>query len=146
LEGQLKKDDNIKFYLHRLKFPGDREEIHASVAPQVFFDFGEGGVCSPVEIQGSLERVDGEQWFLSLEISTTLSLRCRICDSPVEYPVRGVIIQQLIHCFDEKSGVFDCRDLIRDELLLEGDRFQECRLEGCPEREFIKNFLSKENY
>ena len=139
----MRKDDNVKFYLHRLKFPGDRKDIHASIPPQVFCDSEEEGMCSPVEIRGSLEIVSGEQWFLSLEISTILSLRCRICDAPVEWPVQGIVIQQLIHCSDERSGVFDCRDLIRDELLLEGDRFQECQEGGCPAREFIKNFLKK---
>ncbi|MBQ8498545.1 hypothetical protein [Chlamydia sp.] len=134
----MKKDDNAKFYLHRLKFPGDREEVQASLSPRLFCDSKEEGIHFPVEICGSLERVDGEQWFLSLEISTKLSLHCKICNALVEYPVQGLVIQQLIHCSDEKSGVFDCCDLIRDELLLEGDRFQECREEGCPEREFIK--------
>ena len=102
---------------------------------------GEKGI--PGKIQGSIERIDGEQWFLSLEISTTLSLHCCICDAPFECPVRGIVVQQLIHASEEKSGIFDCRDLIRDELLLEGDRFQECEKGGCPEREFVKSFLKK---
>ena len=140
----MKQDDNTKFYLYRLKFPGDREEIHASIAPQVFGDSVGEGLCSSfVEIQGSIERIDGEQWFLSLEISTTQSLHCCICDAPFECPVRGIVVQQLIHASEEKSGIFDCRDLIRDELLLEGDRFQECEKGGCPEREFVKSFLKK---
>ncbi|WP_348663111.1 hypothetical protein [Chlamydia vaughanii] len=134
--------DDLKLYICRLKLPGEREDIQYSLNPQNIREVGEEELFShPIEVSGSLERVDSEQWFLSLSVATQLGLRCCICDKSFLYSIKLIEISHLICHEDAKSGVFDCKDLIRQELLLESDHFQECDKEGCPERGNIVQFL-----
>ncbi|AHK63440.1 hypothetical protein BOKEGFJH_00565 [Chlamydia avium] len=134
--------DDLKLYICRLKLPGEKEEIRYSLSPDFICEPGEEELFpDEIVVSGSLERIDHEQWFLSLNISTQLRLRCCVCEKKFLYPVKSIEVAHLI-CFDDaKSGVFDCKDLIRQELLLESDHFQECNKDGCPERENIVQFL-----
>lgn len=136
--------DDLKLYIYRLKVPGEKEEICYSLPPDLIRNPGEEELFPLViEVLGSLEKIDHEQWFLSLGISTQLGARCCTCDKKFLRSVEKIKISHFI-CGDEaKSGVFDCRDLIREELLLESDHFQECDEEGCPERESIIEFLKE---
>ncbi|AAP05550.1 hypothetical protein [Chlamydia caviae] len=134
--------DDLKLYICRLKFPGEKEVIKYSLSPEKICELGEEELFSnPIEVSGSLEKIDNEQWILSLSISTQLGLRCCICDKKFLYSVNSIEISHLICHEDAKSGVFDCKDLIRQELLLESDHFQECEKESCPERGNIVQFL-----
>ncbi|BAE80978.1 conserved hypothetical protein [Chlamydia felis Fe/C-56] len=134
--------DDLKLYIFRLKLPGEKEVIKYSLSPENIRDPGEEELFShPIEVSGNLEKIDSEQWFLSFSISTALGLRCCVCDKSFLYSIGLIEVSHLICHEDAKSGVFDCKDLIRQELLLESDRFQECNKEGCPERGNIVQFL-----
>ncbi|WP_375793954.1 hypothetical protein O1W69_02585 [Chlamydia sp. 12-01] len=134
--------DDLKLYICRLKLPGEKEVIKYSLNPESVRESGEEELfCNPIEVSGSLEKVDNEQWILSLNVSTKLGLRCCVCDKSFLYSVGSIEISHLICHEDARSGVFDCKDLIRQELLLESDHFQECNKEGCPERGNIVQFL-----
>lgn len=134
--------DDLKLYIYRLKLPGEKEEIRYALNPDLICDPEEKELFpSEILVTGSLERIDNEQWFLSLDVSTQLMLRCCVCEKKFIYPIRSIEISHLICFSDAKSGIFDCRDLIRQELLLESDHFQECSKDGCPERGNIVQFL-----
>lgn len=72
-------------------------------------------------------------------------MRCCICDEKFLHQVVVKDIHHFIHCEDSKTGIFDCKQLIRQELLLECDRFLECQSSGCPQRERLSNFLNKKD-
>ncbi|EPP34733.1 hypothetical protein CP10139811_0523 [Chlamydia ibidis] len=134
--------DDLKLYLYRLKLPGETEAIDYSISPDLIREDGEQELfSSPISVCGNLERIDSEQWILSLDISTELGLRCSICNIGFLFPVVVRGICRLIHFDEVKSGIFDCRHLIRQELLLESDCFQECDKDGCPERKNIVQYL-----
>ncbi|SFZ99599.1 Uncharacterised protein [Chlamydia abortus] len=134
--------DDLKLYICRLKLPGEKEVIKYSLSPASIRESGEEELfSSTIDVSGSLEKIDSEQWILSLNIATDLGLRCCICDKSFLYSVHLMDVSHLICHEDAKSGVFDCKDLIRQELLLESDHFQECNKEGCPERGNIVQFL-----
>lgn len=134
--------DDLKLYIYRLKLPGEKEEIRYSLSPDMICEPGEEALFPhDILVSGSLERIDHEQWFLFLDVSTQLSLRCCVCEKEFLHPIQSIEISHLICFSDAKSGVFDCKDLIRQELLLESDHFQECDKNGCPERGNIIQFL-----
>ncbi|ANG65879.1 hypothetical protein JG731_04120 [Chlamydia gallinacea] len=134
--------DDLKLYIYRLKLPGEKEEIRYSLSPDMICEPGEEELFpKDILVSGSLERIDHEQWFLFLGVSTQLSLRCCVCEKKFLHPIQSIEISHLIYFNDAKSGIFDCKDLIRQELLLESDNFQECDKNGCPERGNIIQFL-----
>ncbi|SPN74067.1 hypothetical protein C10C_0933 [Chlamydia serpentis] len=134
--------DNLKLYIFRLKLPGDTEQINYSINPEHLREKGEEQLLSsPIKVQGSLGRIDNNQWLLSLKLETQLGLFCPVCNNLFLYFVCLPALERLISHDEVSSGIFDCKPLIRQELLLESDRFQECSTKGCPERKNILKFL-----
>lgn len=134
--------DNLKLYIFRLKLPGDTERISYSISPEYIREKGEEELLnSPIEVEGSLGRIDSDQWILSLSLKTQLGLCCPVCNNFFSHSVCLPDLQRVISHDEVGSGVFDCRPLIRQELLLESDCFEECSGQGCPERKNILKFL-----
>lgn len=136
--------DGFKFYVYRLKLPGEKEIASFSLEPEKFRDKGEEEIFpSVVKVEGSLERIDYEHWMLILNMSTHMGARCCVCDKKFLRFVELFDIHHPLHRDDVKSGIFDCRELIRQEFLLESDCFWECAETGCSEKEEVVRFLKK---
>lgn len=144
--GDMEYSDSLKLYICRLKLPGEKEVISYSLNPELIREVGEEILfCSPICVNGSLERIDHEFWALSLNVTTELGMRCCVCDEFFLHQVEIKDISHFIHYEDSKTGVFDCKQLIRQELLLECDHFLECQSLGCPKREVLSDFLKKKD-
>ncbi|WP_213318120.1 hypothetical protein [Chlamydiifrater volucris] len=143
-EGALSFVDDLKIYVYRLKNIGDREALQYTVAPGVFSEKGLEKVFScPIQVSGHVERVDEEQLVLSLSIQTEVGASCPFCDKAFS---RTVAIDSICHLIEKdqlRDGVFDCSDLIRQEILLESEGLYECESGGCPDKAGIENFLQK---
>lgn len=138
----MKYSDNLKLYVRRLKSPGIQEKICYVLDPREIREAGEEKLFyHEIDVQGSLERLDGNQWVLLLNLKTLLGLTCPVCNQEFSHAVQLTELYHLIHLEEAQSGVFDCGPLIRQELLLESNGFQECVKEGCPERKNIVQFL-----
>lgn len=138
----MKYSDSLKLYICRLKLPGEKEVITYSLDPEHIREVGEEELfCSPICVDGSLERIDHEFWALSLNIKTQFNARCCVCNELFLRPVMIRDISHFIHYEESKTGIFDCKQLIRQELLLECDHFLECQSLGCPQRRMISDFL-----
>lgn len=137
--------DNTKLYVYRLKQAGEREVLNFFLNPELFQEDGLENVFSkPIHIEGYLERVDDEQLVLNLKINSELGSQCPICD---RWFLREVVLEDICTLIDNETlsgGVYDCKDLVRQELLLSLESFQECSKNGCPERSFIVEFLEEE--
>lgn len=142
----MEYSDNLKLYIYRLKLPGDKEIIQYSLPADQIREPGEETLfASPISVDGSLERIDHDVWGLFLNVTTDLGVRCCVCNEVFSHHVAIKNMSHFIHYEENKSGVFDCKELIRQELLLECDRFLECQNDGCPKRGGMSDFLRKKS-
>ncbi|WP_213357477.1 hypothetical protein [Chlamydiifrater phoenicopteri] len=136
--------DDLKIYVYRLKNIGDRETLQYTVAPETFAEKGLEQVFScPVQVSGHVERVDDEQLILSLSLQTEVGVSCPFCDKAFLRPVAIESICHLIEREQLRDGVFDCSDLIRQEILLESEGLYECEPEGCPSKAGVESYLQR---
>lgn len=135
-------DDTFKIFAHRLK-DGQQEKIEESLSP-AFLDIREVDLefNGPVLVNGWAELSD-KTLILRLEIEAEASMPCDICNKSVQVKIS---IPHFYHTEDPeniRSGVFNFKELLREEILLMIPKKVECCPEGCPERELVAEYLAK---
>lgn len=132
----------FNIYIDRLK-GGKRAEIVESVAP-VFMEIAESDLAfnSPIALKGEAFVSDGTL-FLELEIETVALMMCSICNCQFAFKVH---IPKLYHAesVDEiKGAIFNFREIVREQILLEIPPVVECQNGSCPERQSMAKFMKK---
>lgn len=95
-----------------------------------------------VSLQGTAYLADDEL-VLRLNVSTVVTIPCVICTDWIEVPI---VIEDFIHVVpltEIRTGVYDFREILRDEILLAVPNFVECHNGKCPSRKDIDKFLKK---
>jgi uncharacterized metal-binding protein YceD (DUF177 family) len=136
-------DDTFKIFLKRLR-DGHEEKIHEQLAPD-FLDIHEAELSfrTPVSIEGSACVAD-EVLVLTLSIKTEATMPCAICNCDVQVQI------SIPHfCYTEslseiKRGVFDYRQALREQILVELPYRAECNEGDCPERASLAKYFRKQ--
>jgi len=137
-------DDTFKIFVKRLR-EGHEEKIHESLAPD-FLDIHEAELVfkAPVLIHGSATVAD-QSLVLLLSVETEAIMPCAVCNREV---IVKISIPHLCHTEDLseiKGGIFDYKETLREQILLELPYRAECNGGDCPERASLaKYFIKKE--
>lgn len=137
-------DDNLRLYVYRLNHVGHREIIDASVMLDID-DSEVGSFLDPIKMCGYVEKVGHEEFVLRLSLHTKVQSMCVVCLESFSHELNVVDICEYIQSEDVSDGVFDCKELLRQELLLAARQFQECNDGCCPERKWMNTFLNRES-
>ena len=135
-------NDAFKIYVDQLR-DGHIEHLEEEFSPELM-EVKEADLKyqKPIKISGEAYLAEDEL-VLHLDIDTQALLPCTICNEPV---LVDISIKGIYHTasFEEvKSGIYDCREILREMILLETPRFAECKGK-CPQRKEIQKYLKKE--
>jgi DUF177 domain-containing protein len=122
---------------------GHVEEIDCELPP-AFLDLREEEVAfpAPVSVRGSVYST-GDHLIFDYDVVTRVQMPCSVCNQLVETELRveeGQAIEEICHCL---SGIWDCREVVRESILLELPPFVECEKGNCPRRAEIEPYLKK---
>lgn len=136
-------EDDYKIFIDQLR-DGKVEELNLSFPPDTLqvkesalsFDL-------PIEVKGEAYIAE-DSLILHLDMETKGVVPCSICNRPVQVPIG---VKGVYHAvpFDEiKTRVFDIRDIVRENILLEVPPFAECNGD-CPERRTLAKYLKEQS-
>jgi len=134
---------SLKIYIDRLK-EGQTHSIQESLAPESMdLSDDELQFHEPIEISGEAYLAD-THLVIQLHIKTTALLPCSICNDAVPVPIvmKNVYLTESLS--DIKGAIYDCKEQVRETILLQAPQFAECNNGKCPERDDIKKFLKSE--
>lgn len=135
-------EDLYRIYIDQLK-EGKKERIARMFPPEIL-------ECTEEELSFEKEiEVIGEayvaedEFILHLNLQTEVSLPCSICNNSFNLPifVKELYFVQSIN--EIKNHIFDMRQCVRENILLEIPLFGECSGGECPERKAIDKYLKK---
>jgi len=120
-----------------------REKIDVVLSPE-FLDLQEKEIktSSPVTVKGEVYVLD-DLLMLSFDLSTEVEMPCSICNKIVKVPLKNKNILISIPLSELPSSIFDCSDLVREEIVMLVPQFVECKKGACPERPELKPYLKK---
>ena len=135
-------DDRFKIYVEQLR-DGHTEQLDEVFSPG-FLDVHEENLLYKEEVfvQGEAYLAD-DDLILNVSIRTTAQLPCIICNGPVIVPVE---IEGFYHAeplANIKSGIFNYKEVLREDVILETPKFAECQGK-CPQRKDMVKYFSKE--
>jgi uncharacterized metal-binding protein YceD (DUF177 family) len=135
-------DDTFKIFVRRLQ-EGHAERISERLSCD-FLDIHEAELAfeSPIVVEGIAEVADGTL-ILRLAVQTEASMPCAVCNRDIQ-----VKISIPDFCHTEalaaiKGGVFDYREVLREEILLALPYTAECNDGDCPERASLAKYFTK---
>lgn len=134
--------DEFKIYIDRLRH-GNVEKIEENY-PIDFLQVHEEELHyeGHVHVRGEVYLAE-QNLILHLSIDTTACIPCLVCNEEVKVPIQ---ISNLYHSeplSTIKGGVYDMREMLRENVLLETPSFAECNQNRCDKRENVKKFLRK---
>lgn len=133
-------NEAFKIYIDQLK-DGHSEQI-AETFSSKFLDVQEDDLSfvDPVNVKGEAYLADNDL-VLHLDINTLATIPCAICNSEVKVPVQ---LNGFYHTVPEdelKSGIYNFKEMLRENILLSTPLFAECNNGKCPERTELKKFF-----
>ena len=133
--------ENLKIYIDRLK-GGQTLKIDETLSSN-FLDIHEQDLLfeGPVRLKGEAYLAN-EHLIIHLNIETTATLPCSVCNDPVHIPIviKNIYLTESLSKI--KGATFDMTDEVRESILLQTPLFTECHQGKCPEREKLKKFLN----
>jgi uncharacterized metal-binding protein YceD (DUF177 family) len=139
---EWKMEDTFKIFVRRLK-DGHQEKIDEHLSPD-FLDVNEAELAfkTPVKLDGSAAAVD-EMLVLRLSIHTEATMPCSICNKETQVKIFIPSFYYTKPLSEIKGSVFDYREAIREEILLELPLSTECNGGDCPERATLAQYFTK---
>lgn len=136
--------EQLKIFTEQLR-NDHREKLQLSLPPD-FLDLHEKDVnaTSPVAIKGEVYVMD-DLLMLSFDLSTEVEMPCSICNKLVKIPLKNKNILISIPLSELPSSVFDCSELVREEIVMLIPQFVECKPGACPQRQELKSYLKKDS-
>ena len=135
--------EQLKFFTEQLR-NDHREKINATLPPELL-DLHEKEILtpSPIVIKGEAYVLD-DLLMLSCSIKTEVEMPCSICNAATRVSIQNKDIFISLPLSELPSSVFDCSDLIREEILMLLPQFVECKKGACPKRQELKPYLKSE--
>jgi uncharacterized metal-binding protein YceD (DUF177 family) len=129
-------------YIERLR-GGKTLEIDEVVDPS-FIDVKEADLSfqDPVVLKGQASLAEGAL-VVHLHVETYAKVPCSICNQEIKFNIKLddlFIVEELINI---KSGIFNFKDDLREEILLEVPPTAECNEGACEDRASVAKFLRK---
>ncbi len=136
--------EQLKIFTEQLR-NDHREKLEVSLSPD-FLDLNEKEVkaISPVVVKGEVYVLD-DLLMLSFDLSTEVEMACSICNKSTKIPLQNKNILISIPLSELPSSVFDCSDLVREEIVMLIPQFVECKPGACPQRQELKSYLKKDS-
>jgi len=136
--------EQLKIFTEQLQ-NDRREKLNLSLPPD-FLDLNEKEVkaTSPVVIKGEVYVLD-DLLMLAFDVSTEVEMPCSICNTSTKVPLQNKNILISIPLSELPSSIFDCSDLVREEIIMLLPQFIECKKGGCPRRQELKSYLKKDS-
>lgn len=137
-------DDRFRIFVEQLR-DGTVEEIDETLSPD-FLEIKEKELSfsQPVVVKGQVYLAE-DMLILHLDIKTTATLPCAICNGPAEVPIAIKGFYHAIPLDEIKGAIYDFREILRETILLEVPILAECHQGKCPQRESLKKYLKKES-
>lgn len=137
-------DTTFKIFVDQLR-NGSTFTIQEDV-PADFLDVQEKDLSfkENVKINGEAF-VAGDELVIHCTIDTVATIPCSICNQPVHYNVKANECYFAEPLTNIKSAVFDFKEVIREAVLIETPMFAECNNGNCREREFVKQYMKKDD-
>lgn len=134
--------EQLKIFTEQFR-EGHREKIDVALPPD-FLDLHEKEIrtSSPVTVKGEVYVLD-DLLMLSFDVSTEIEMPCSICNKIVKVPLKNKNFLISIPLSELPSSVFDCSELVREEIVMLVPQFIECKKGACPERPELKPYLKK---
>lgn len=134
-------DVDFKIFIDQLR-NGQTKILEGTFSPEFLqVDEKELKFEKPVIVKGETYLAE-DHLVLHLEAETEAFLPCSICNQwvPVEIKLRNVYLT--VPKQDIRGAVFDFRELLREEILLEVPPFVECQ-GACPQRKVLQKYLKQ---
>ncbi|HRD56385.1 MAG TPA: hypothetical protein PLC42_08325 [Parachlamydiaceae bacterium] len=134
----------FKIFVEQLR--DGHKEIIREQFPAGFMEVSEKDLkfVEPVHVAGEAYLAE-QELILRFQAQATAEMPCIICNEPVKVPI---LLEDMYHAIpleEIKSGVYDFKNLLRENILLETPAFAECHSGECPNRKEITKYLKKEN-
>jgi uncharacterized metal-binding protein YceD (DUF177 family) len=135
-------DERFKIFFEHLR-DGGTDKIDITCDPD-FLEVSDEALffTQPVKIKGEAYLTD-DTLILHLNIATSASISCSICNAPVTVPLELTNFYHTEQIEELKSGCFNFQQAVREAILLEVPAFAECHEGNCPDRKGIAKFLKK---
>lgn len=135
--------DNYKIYVDQLR-EGKVESIDCYL-PSEMMDVRDDELAFEKKIHARGEAyISDDSLILHLDLDATAVIPCSICNDPVDTPV---VVKGLYHVvpFNEIKGhIFDMREAVRENILLNTPSFSECNGGTCKERQSLGKYLKSD--
>ena len=135
-------DNFFKIYVEQLR-DGHKEKIHESFAPD-FMDVKEKELrfVSPIEVDGEAYLAE-QMLILHFKVLAKAEMPCSICNEFAEVVIDIPDFYHAVPMESIKSGIFDFKEILRENILLETPAFAEHQ-GYCPKRKEIEKYLKNE--
>lgn len=133
-------DEGFKVFLEQLR-DGKTKKISEVFAPEFL------GIQDPELILDSKVFVNGEAYIaeeevlVHLQVKTKAKLPCAICNEWVEKEIHLEDLYLAEPLTNIRGGIYNFKQALREEILLEIPLFVECHQGNCPERKEYERFF-----
>ncbi len=130
----------FQILVDRLK-DGKVYKIDETFAPS-FFEIDEPDLRfdSPVYVQGEAYLTDGDL-ILRLKAKTKAMMPCAVCNKMIEKELKVDNFYHAQPLAEIRSGIFDFRECLREDLLIELPQTIECNQGKCPDRPSLAAYI-----
>ncbi len=139
--------DIFDIYVHHLA-DGHQEKIE-EILPPTFLAAQEADIrfTSPISILGEAQLAAEEVLILRLKVETEVSIPCNICNRDIRVKISIPNFYQTEELSNVRVGIFNFKEVLREEILLAIPSTAECSGGDCPGRATISKYFSnnKEN-
>ena len=134
-------EDQFKIFIDRLR-GGNVEQLERRLSPE-FIEFDEPDVkfSSPVNLGGEAYLTE-DSLILRINIETKGSFPCTICNRPVDQEISIKGLYHVIPVDEIKGGVYEIKELLRENIILEAPSFVECNQGSCSRRKEVEKYMS----
>ncbi|CCB91828.1 putative uncharacterized protein [Waddlia chondrophila 2032/99] len=135
--------DNYKIYVDQLR-DGKIESVGCFFPPEMM-DVQDDALAFDARIHVKGEAyVSDHALILHLDLHASAVIPCSICNASVDTPVVVKGIYHLVPLDEIKGHIFDIREVVRENILLNTPLFSECNEGNCSERQFLKKYLKSD--
>lgn len=132
-------EDIFKIYVEQLR-DGHIEKIAGEItSARLELNDAELRFKDPIELTGEAYLAN-DALVLNFDVSGKAEIACTICNQPVELDVEVANFYHVEPLDEIKSGVYNFREILREDILLNTPQFAECG-GNCPRREDVKRYL-----
>lgn len=136
-------EDEHLIYVDRL-VDDKVEKITCSLCPD-FMDIHEKELSFPEPIVASGEvYVASDHLVIHLDVETSTLVPCKMCNELIMKKIHLTHVYHTLPLADLKQPIFDIREVLRENILLESPPYTECDDAKCPNRAQFTQYLENE--